>query len=73
MKSSHPPDKPSEFSGSLRHYHRSGAQRQGTWDEWVGGPSSKVRRSRNWLEIIGIIAGVLALAGIITGLVIVLS
>ena len=55
----------------MRHYHRSQPQTQRTWDEWVEGSPTKVRHSRNWLKIIGIIAGVLALAGIIAGLVIV--
>jgi hypothetical protein len=73
MKPSHPPDEPSKFSGNLRHYHRSTAPTQRSWEEWVEGSSSTVRPSRNWLKIIGIIVGVLALAGIITGLVIVLS
>jgi len=70
MKHSPSPDEHSKFSGNLRHYHRSSAQRQRTWDEWVEGPSSKVRTPRNWLKIIGITVGVLALAGIIAGLVI---
>ena len=63
----------SKFSGNLRHYHRSGAQAQRTWEEWVEGPSSKSLSSRNWFKIIGIIVGVLALLGIIVGMFIVLS
>ena len=62
-----------KFSGNLRHYHRSSTNTQRTWDEWVEGPSSKPRQSRNWLKIIGITVGVLALMGIIAGLIIELS
>ena len=73
MKHDLPSSGDSKFNGNLRHYHRSQPQTQRTWDEWVEGSPTKVRRSRKWLEIIGIIVGVLALAGIITGLVIELS
>lgn len=73
MKRTLPSEGHAKFNGNLRYYHRSKPPTQRTWDEWVEGPSSKVRRPRDWLKIIGIIAGVLALAGIITGLIIELS
>jgi len=73
MKPTLPSSGHSKFVGKVRYYHRSKPQARRTWDEWVEGPSTKVRRSRKWLEIIVIIVGVLALAGIITGLVIELS
>ncbi len=73
MKRTLPPEGHSKFSGNLRHYHRSSAQKPRTRDEWVKGPSSKPRHSRNWHKIIGIIVGLLALGGIITGLIIELS
>jgi hypothetical protein len=72
MKRTLPSEGHSKFSGNLRHYHRSSSQRQRTWDEWVDGPASKARPPRNWLKIIGFTLGVLALAGIIYGLIIVL-
>lgn len=73
MKRTLPSEGHSKFSGNLRHYHRSTPQRQRTWDEWVEGPSSETRHSRNWFKIVGIIVSVLALIGIIAGLVIVLG
>ncbi len=69
MKPSHPPEEHAKFSGNLRHYHRSGAKTQRSWDDWVEGTSAKTK-SRNWLKITGIIVGLLALTGIIAGLVI---
>jgi hypothetical protein len=68
MKRNFPSEQPDRFSGSLRHYHRSGSQTQRSWDDWVDGDLAKKRRSRNWLKLIGITLGVLALAGIIAGL-----
>jgi hypothetical protein len=68
MKRNFPSEQPDRFSGSLRHYHRSGSQTQRSWDEWVNGDLAKTRRSRNWPKLIGITLGLLALAGIIAGL-----
>ncbi len=73
MKRTLPSEGHSKFSGTLRHYHRCSAHQQRTWDEWIEGPSSKVRRPRNWWKIIGFTFGGLALGGIITGLIIELS
>jgi hypothetical protein len=56
------------FSGSVRHYHRGGAKPQRSWDEWVDGDLARSGRARNWPKVIGIILGVLALVGIIVGL-----
>ncbi len=58
------------FSGHVRHYHRGGPRPQKSWDEWVDGKSARSGTSRNWLKIAGILVGLLALAGIITGLII---
>ena len=58
------------FNGNLRHYHRSGSKTQRTWDDWVEGPSLKRKSTRNWLRISGIVVSVLALGGIVAGLVI---
>jgi hypothetical protein len=68
MKRNFPSEQPDRFSGSLRHYHRSGSQTQRSWDDWVDGDLAKKRRSRNWPKVIGITLGGLALAGIIAGL-----
>jgi len=79
MKPRNSSDEPTRFSGHIRHYHRGGARPQKTWDEWVDGKSAKSAKSaksgasRNWIKIVGVIVGTLALAGIITGLIIELS
>ncbi len=69
MKTSFPSENKDRFSGQLRHYHRSGYQTQRTWDEWVDGKAAKTKSTR-WLTVLVILMGVLALGGIITGLVI---
>ena len=68
-----PPDEHAKFSGNLRHYHRTGAQTQKSWDDWVDGTTTSNRKSHNWLKVVGIILAALALSGIITGLLIELS
>lgn len=69
MKHTHPPEAQSKFSGSLRHYHRAGAQNKRSWDDWVDGASSaKPKRARNWLKILAILVAVAALGGILVGL-----
>ncbi len=74
MKRNLPSDLPDRFSGSLRHYHRSGAQTQRSWDDWVDGDLAKTRRSKkNWPKILGIILGVLGLGAIIAGLLVELA
>ena len=65
-----PPDENAKFSGNLRHYHRTGAQEQKSWDDWVDGSRVKNRKPRNWLKVIGITVAALALSGIITGLIV---
>jgi hypothetical protein len=65
-------DEKARFQGSLRHYHRSNTQEQRTWDEWVDGKAAKPS-SFSWLKIIGITLAVLALGGVIAGLIIELS
>ncbi len=68
MKRYPTPQNQGKFSGSLRHYHRSGGQNLRTWDDWVDGPSAKRKRSRNWLKILAMVIGFLALVGIAAGL-----
>ena len=65
-------DETARFQGSLRHYHRSNTQTQRTWDEWVDGKAVK-QGSTNWLKVVGITVAILALGGVIAGLVIELS
>jgi hypothetical protein len=65
-------DENAKFQGSLRHYHRSSTQTQRTWDEWVDGKAAK-QGSTNWLKVVGITVAILALGGVIAGLVIELS
>jgi hypothetical protein len=70
MKRTHPPDENARFSGSLRHYHRSGAQTQRSWDDWVEGSAGKRQEPKKLGKLLGIILGTVALLGIITGLII---
>ncbi len=70
MNKIHPPDENAKFSGSLRHYHRTAAQTQRSWDDWVEGTTAKARSSRSWLKIVGIVGGALILSAIIVGLII---
>ncbi len=58
------------FNGALRHYHRSGSQARQAWEEWVDAKAATSRKSVNWLKIITITAALLALGGIIAGLII---
>jgi len=74
MKRTLPPDQNAKFSGNLRHYHRSGHQQLKTWDDWVEGASAQTfKKKKNWLKIVGIFAGALALSAIIAGLLIEMS
>lgn len=70
MKDSYSPEGSAKFSGNLRHYHRSSKPTNCSWDDWVNGTPVEARPSKNWPKIIGIAFGVLALGGVITGLVI---
>ncbi len=70
MKNPQPTPTQDRFNGNLRHYHRSGSKTQRTWDDWVDGPSHKLKSTRNWLKTSAIVVSVLALGGIVAGLVI---
>lgn len=69
----HPPllNETARFTGSLRYYHRSACRPRATWDEWIYGRSAHSSSSK-WLQIILSIMAVLALGGIIVGLIVTL-
>ena len=69
MKRLYPKEKPDRFVVALRHYHRTGAKPRRAWDTWVDEKSANAR-SINWLKILVIAGTVLALGGIIAGLII---
>jgi hypothetical protein len=73
MKRILPSESDARFSGHLRHYHRQRTKTPRTWDDWVEGVDAKAGRKKNWPRIMGITVAVLALVGIIAGLVIELS
>lgn len=70
MKQSSLHDKGTRFNGSLRSHHRAHHQENSSWDEWVEGKPSGSKSPVNWLKIILIGMAVLALGGIIAGLII---
>ena len=59
------------FKGALRHYHRA-ASRRSSWDQWVNADArrSGLRIHMNWLKILGILVALMALGGVIAGLII---
>jgi hypothetical protein len=69
MSRQFPKVKKERFRGSLRHYHRTGAKSQRSWDAWIDEKSANAK-SINWLKVLGISIAVLALGGIIAGLII---
>jgi hypothetical protein len=73
MRRNHPPDEHAKFHSNLRHYHRAGSDHQRSWDDWVEGGGRKSKRASNWPKIIGLLVGALAVAGIVTGLLMELS
>jgi hypothetical protein len=68
-----PRDDQDRFKGTLRLHHRGGPPSHRSWDEWINGkpPGSTGRISKNrWVNILIIAFAVLALGGIIAGLII---
>jgi hypothetical protein len=63
------PSESSRFKGGIRHCHRAGS-RQASWEEWIDGQSHSTRLKKHWLKIIIVAAAILALGGIIVGLVV---
>lgn len=66
-------DDQDRFKGSLRHYHRTSPRTQRTWDEWINGKPPKYGdkySNKKWMNILIIVSAVLALGGIIAGLII---
>lgn len=66
MKRYHSPHEQPRFHGNLRHYHRFGSQPQRSWDDWVG---AKASNTASWTKIVGIVAVVLILGAVVTGLI----
>lgn len=64
-------DPSARFKGGIRYYHRAGSKNS-SWDAWVDGEPNDTlpKKSRKWLKILGIIAAILVLGGIVAGLVI---
>jgi hypothetical protein len=61
------------FNGQLRPHHHKRPQELSSWEAWVGGPAAENRSSHKWLKILAILVGLLALGGIIVGLIVELS
>ena len=73
MKNSQTPESRSRFNAPVRHYHRTDVRPRRTWDDWVDGASAKPDAAKSRLKIIkivGIVLALLALSGIIAGLII---
>ncbi len=70
MKHQPPRNEIDRFKGSLRHYHRTAQQEKRTWDEWIDGKPAGSGTSFNWLKIGIIVLALVALVGVIVGLVI---
>lgn len=73
MKRNQELDKETRFSGHLRHYHRSGARPQRTWEEWIDGADAKKPNAGKWIKILIVVLSVGALAAIVGGLVVTLA
>lgn len=69
MNRNHPPDEHAKFQSNVRHYHRSVAPSLRSWEDWVEGAAGKPRRKkRQWWKVMIVVIGLLALGGIVTGL-----
>ena len=69
MRHISPKKKEDLFVGTVRHYHRVGSNTQRSWDAWIDEKPVK-SKPINWLKIVVISSAVLALGGIIAGLII---
>jgi hypothetical protein len=61
------------FRGKLRHYHRTSGKFRRTWDDWVEGDLAEKGRSGNWPRMLGVSFSVLAVAGVVVGLIVELT
>jgi len=73
MKRMLPPENPTRFKGTVRHYHRSASKSQSSWEQWISGEANSGRPRKSWLKILGILVALLVLGGVIAGLVIKMS
>jgi hypothetical protein len=60
----------SRFRAQVRHYHRSGAKPDSSWDEWVDGRVPGRRPKRKWGVIIVWTLAVVVLVLLVAGLVV---
>jgi hypothetical protein len=73
MKTPLSQDDPPRFQGPLRHYHRSGAKPHKSWDEWVEGKPADLHLPKSKKKVIVWGVALIALGGLIVGLVVNLS
>lgn len=73
MKHYHPPGEQPRFHSNLRHYHRSGAQEQRSWEDWVGASAGKSSPSGRRSAILAALAFALLAGGGITAWILWLS
>ena len=70
MKGPSPNDDKTQFSGRMRHYHRSAPPAHRTWDEWVDGKATGSKAPRNWLKIALVAIALIMLGAVVVGLII---
>ena len=64
MKRLAPSESGPRFQAQIRHYHRTSAQKDGSWDRWVDGEESRAKFDRvKALKRVLIVVTVLALLG----------
>lgn len=72
MKRLSSPTQAPRYKGGLRHFHRPVARRS-SWEQWIDGEVRMARPYKTWLKILVIVAAVVALGGIIAGLILTLG
>ena len=72
MKRLSPATRAPRYKGGLRHFHRPVARRA-SWDQWIDGEVRTSSPYKTWLKILAISIAVVALGGIIAGLIVALS
>ena len=72
MKHLSSPEQNPRFNGGKRYFHNPRGRRS-SWDQWVDGEPKTSRPTTKWLKILGLIAALAVLGGIIAGLTLVLG